>query len=97
MKVWKDLCTGDALASNEFKYIIPEEYKGACLEVSCRVLIGRDGGLAAESVAELKQRGHKIDVVERFQLREVTMEKVDWGTYVKKYVKKVKKTLEQDN
>jgi len=25
------------------------------------------------------------------------MEKVDWGTYVKKYVKKIKKTLEQDN
>jgi len=25
------------------------------------------------------------------------LEKVDWGTYVKKYVKKIKKTLEQDN
>jgi hypothetical protein len=30
-------------------------------------------------------------------MREYSMEKVDWGTYVKKYVKKVKKTLEQDN
>ena len=97
MKVWKDICTGDALASNEFKYTIPEEYKGACLELSCRVLIGRDGGLAAENLPDLKQKGHKIDLVERFQLRELKMEKNDWGTYIKKYVKKVKKTLEQDN
>ena len=97
MKVWKDLCTGDALASNEFKYSLPEEYKLACLELQCRVLLGRDGGMAAESIQELKQKGQKIDVIERFQLKEVSLEKVDWGTYIKKYVKKILKTLKQDN
>jgi hypothetical protein len=25
------------------------------------------------------------------------MEKADWGTYVKKYVKRVKRTIEEDN
>ncbi len=60
-------------------------------------MIGRQGGLAAENIKDLKSLGHKIDVVERFQLNEVTMEKADWGTYVKKYVKRVKRTIEEDN
>lgn len=67
------------------------------MEVACRVLIGRDGGKPAENITDLKEKRHKIDVVERFQLREHTMEKADWGTYIKKYVKMVKKTLENDN
>ena len=45
----------------------------------------------------MRERGQKIDVVERFQLKEVSkMEKPDWGTYIKDYVKRVKISMEME-
>jgi hypothetical protein len=39
---------------------------------------------------------HKIDLVERFGLKEVKIEKPTWGTYIKMYLKRVKTKLEED-
>ena len=38
----------------------------------------------------------RIDVVERFGLKEVKIEKSTWGTYIKLYLKRISMQLEQE-
>ncbi len=61
------------------------------------MLLPKKGGDVAESIKQMKERGQKVDVVERFQLKEMPkMEKPDWGTYIKDYVKRVKISMEME-
>jgi len=96
MKIWKDIFSGDPFASNEFTYM--EVFDCAGLEINCRLLLTKKGGELAETTYQFRERQQKIDVVERFQLKEVVpkMEKPAWGTYIKDYVKRVKTHLERE-
>ena len=45
MKIWKDIFSGDPMASNEFTFMEVFHYTG--LEVNCRLLLPKGGGEVA--------------------------------------------------
>jgi len=55
MKIWKDIFTGDPMASNEFTSMETFNYAG--LEVNCRLLLPKGGGEVAENIKQMKERG----------------------------------------
>ena len=54
MKIWKDIFTGDPMASNEFTFMEVFNYAG--LEINCRMLLPKGGGEVAESIKQMRER-----------------------------------------
>ena len=49
-----------------------------------------------DSARDIANETDKIDLVERFGLKEAHMEKLAWGSYIKTYLKGLKDSLEKD-
>lgn len=116
MKVWKDVFTGDAMVSTEFRF--KEIYSGAGLEVIGKLLdapslnasydftpqqsLRQSAGsidtmVFTEGPAARQGPTPRIDIVERFGLVEVKLNKPTWGEYIKLYLKRIKMKLEEDH
>lgn len=110
MKVWRDIFTGDAMVSKEFKS--KEIFGGAGLEVVGTFLAQRY--TPSETIKEERSQtigldevngrtssssalDGRIDIVEKFGLKEIKLEKGTWGTYIKMYIKRINTKLEEEN
>ncbi|CDW75000.1 UNKNOWN [Stylonychia lemnae] len=99
MRVYKDIISGDEMVSDSYPNVLL--FEDACLEVKSRLIsknanddygIGSndeegDGTVDDNSV-------NVIDIVDSFNLQEITLSKAEWTAYIKTYLPKIKKHLE---
>lgn len=99
MKVYIDVISGDEMISDSYPHKLI--FEDAVLEVKSRLTTKgqedygisnndeEDGGAGGSSDAV-----SVVDVVDAFNLQEITLEKKDFMTYIKQYLPKIKKHLE---
>jgi hypothetical protein len=101
MRVWKDVISGDEMASDSYPYA--ECFEGAGLEVKARFVTKKaneDFGVAAnteEGEDESKPDDSTVtvvDVADGLRLQEITLDKKSFMAYIKGYLKAVKEHLE---
>eukprot|EP00826_Nyctotherus_ovalis_P056399 TRINITY_DN75_c0_g1_i4.p1 TRINITY_DN75_c0_g1~~TRINITY_DN75_c0_g1_i4.p1 ORF type:complete len:215 (-),score=62.11 TRINITY_DN75_c0_g1_i4:5-649(-) len=103
VKVYIDVITGDEMVSDG--YPNKEIFNGAGLEVQARFITkGQDDGGIAMNLGEDEEKGADaggmpegetvIDIVDRFDLKETKYDKKSFQAYVKVYLNKIKKYLQ---
>ena len=107
VKVFKDIVTGDEMVSDGY----PHEMicNGAGLQVQGRLMIKgvEDGGVAQnlgedeekkeDAPGAIPQGDTVIDIVDRFDLKETKHDKKSFTAYMKVYLNRIKKHLEDTN
>ncbi|AFZ80331.1 translationally controlled tumor protein, putative [Theileria equi strain WA] len=108
MLVYTDLYSGDELCSDAYAHLAPfeqEELSSVAFEVkTSKVAKGNEdygiacnddeeggSGVPADPNVEMV-----IDVVDAFRLQEIPMTKAEYTGYIKKYIKKLTATLEEN-
>merc|ERR1712166_99975 len=94
MRVFKDLISGDEFCSDSYPHQIIMD--GACLEVKARYV--KKGGdqiaIASDDIIEEDDDApNVVDIVDSFQLNEVTLSKKDFAAWIKPFLGKVTKIL----
>jgi len=94
MKVFKDLISGDEFFSDSYPHVI--SMNEACYEVTARYV--KKGGdqiaIASDDIIEDDNDAPTvIDIVDSFQLNEITFNKKDFGAWAKGYLKTVSAKL----
>ena len=102
MLLYEDIISGDEMVSDGFKII---EVDDIAYEVNCRMVIVKEGEVdiganaSAEEETEALEDGAVTvnDVVHSFRLQSTSFDKKAYMTYIKGYMKAVKKYLEENN
>ncbi|CAA9960970.1 hypothetical protein CFE70_004350 [Pyrenophora teres f. teres 0-1] len=100
MIIYKDVITGDEMISDSYDL---KEIDGVVYEADCRKITvgGESFDTGANASQEEQEEGAddnvetKIDVVHSFRLNETSFSKKDYLSYLKGYMKAVKKALEE--
>jgi len=100
MLLFNDIISGDEMFSDVFN---PKEVGGIAYEIDCKMIQNRKGvdvdigaNASTEEAAEELEEGVEIvnNVVDAFQLSGTSFDKKSYMTYIKGYVKNLKKALE---
>jgi hypothetical protein len=103
MLLYKDLISGDEMISDAFKII---EIDDIAFEVDCKMVTvkqGADVDIGANASAEEQEEELEdgaiqvLDVVYTFRLSETSFDKKSYMTYIKGYMKELKKRLQETN
>ncbi|CRH00559.1 histamine-releasing factor, putative [Plasmodium relictum] len=104
MKVYKDVFTNDEVCSDSYIQEDPfgiSEFRNIAFEVKSnkRIKGNEDYGIADNSEEAQEGMGadveHVIDIVDSFQLTSTSFSKKEYSTYIKNYMQKVVKYLEE--
>jgi hypothetical protein len=102
MLLYEDIISGDEMVSDGFKIIDVDDI---AYEVNCRMVVVKEGEVdiganasAEEEVEALEDGAITVnDVVHSFRLQSTTFDKKAYMTYIKGYMKSIKKYLEENN
>ncbi len=102
MLLYEDIISGDEMVSDGFKII---EVDDIAYEVDCRMVVVKEGDVdiganaSAEEEMEALEDGAVTvnDVVHSFRLQSTAFDKKAYMTYIKGYMKSIKKYLEEHN
>lgn len=102
MLLYEDIISGDEMVSDGFKIV---EVDNIAYEVDCRMVVVKEGDvdIGANASAEEEQEALEDgavtvnDVVHSFRLQSTAFDKKAYMTYIKGYMKAVKKYLEENN
>lgn len=102
MLLYEDIISGDEMVSDGFKII---EVDNIAYEVDCRMVVVKEGevDIGANASAEEEQEALEDgavtvnDVVHSFRLQSTAFDKKAYMTYIKGYMKAIKKYLEENN
>ena len=101
MLLYEDIISGDEMVSDGFKIIDVDDI---AYEVNCRMVVVKEGEVdiganaSAEEELEALEDGAVTvnDVVHSFRLQSTSFDKKAYMTYIKGYMKSVKKYLEEN-
>ncbi|KAI0089285.1 translationally-controlled tumor protein [Irpex rosettiformis] len=102
MLLYEDVISGDEMFSDAFPI---KEVDGVAYEVDCAMIIIKEGGVdiganpSAEEAEEALEEGAQQvnNVVHSFRLQPTSFDKKAYLTYLKDYMKEVKKRLQESN
>ena len=101
MKVWRDLLSGDEMVSDAYPHEIV--MGGAALKVQSRFVTkgAEDFGISnndEEGDGGLNDAGGEtvVDVADGMRLKEITLDKKSWLTYIKGYLGKVVEKMKEN-
>ena len=81
------------MASTDFE--TSEIFDGAGLEIKAKILATRRSTVIDGDFSNNPPQALKIDLIERFSLKEIKMEKLAWGSYIKAYIISLKEKLDE--